>query len=377
MPGLPEIIPFRTRMGMTAIMIYSDFRGYSMTNPITLTTSVLGDSTTIPNTFFDFYLPRAAGEFLKIYLYLLRWQPIREHELSIGSIADFFHLTEGDVVRAFRYWEGEHLLAMTTDDDGRILSICLNPSGDAGFVFPQITPVKEEPFEASYDPEAGAPAGEELPLIIEQYLGHPLSRSDLAKIRYFHEDLGFSCSLIEYLIEYCVSGGHTDMRYIEAVARRWSEQGIRTVDEAKAESEIHRTSSYAILKEFGLGSRSPVPGEMQYIRKWTRSYGFPTEIICEACRRTMMNIHVPSFEYADSILLSWKEAGISSLEEIEAADKLRSSQTKAKTAPRAGRKNGPAASNSFHNFHQRDNNYSNLQQALLKKQNAAKGSKDQ
>ena len=138
-----------------------------MTNPITLTTSVLGDSTTIPNTFFDFYLPRAAGEFIKIYLYLLRWQPVREHELSIGSIADFFHLTEGDVVRAFRYWEGEHLLAMTTDDDGRILSICLNPAGDAGFTSVQITPVKEEPFEAAYDSDASAPAGEELPLIIE------------------------------------------------------------------------------------------------------------------------------------------------------------------------------------------------------------------
>ena len=349
-----------------------------MTNPITLTTSVLGDSTTIPNTFFDFYLPRAAGEFLKIYLYLLRWQPVRDHELSIGSIADFFHLTEGDVVRAFRYWEGEHLLAMTTDENGRILSICLNPAGDAGYYGAQIKPVTEEPYEAPFDPDDSAPAGEELPLVIEQYLGHPLSRSDLAKIRYFHEDLGFSCSLIEYLIEYCVSGGHTDMRYIEAVARRWSEQGIRTVDEAKAESEMHRTSVYAIMKELGLSGRSPVPGEMQYIRKWIRSYGFSIEIICEACRRTMMNIHVPSFEYTDSILLSWKDSGFSTLEEIEAADKLRSTQTKAKGTPRTpGRKQNGSAANSFHNFHQRDNHYSDLQQTLLKKQNAAKKPKDE
>ena len=349
-----------------------------MTNPITLTTTILGDSTTIPNAFFDFYLPRASGEFIKIYLYLLRWQPVRDHELSIGSIADFFHLTEGDVVRAFRYWEGEHLLAMLTDEDGNILSICLNPAGDAaGSSSAQITPVKET-FEPSYDEEAVAPAGEELPLIIEQYLGHPLSRSDLAKIRYFHEDLGFSCSLIEYLIEYCVSGGHTDMRYIEAVARKWSDLGIRTVEEAKTESEIHRTSSYAIMKEFGLGGRGPVPGEMQFIRKWVRSYGFPTEIICEACRRTMMNIHVPSFEYADSILLAWKEAGLHSLEEIEAADKLHSAQSKAKAAPRTpGRKKGAAPSNSFHNFHQRENQYSDLQQTLLKKQNAARAPKDQ
>ena len=33
-------------------------------------------------------------------------------------------------------------------------------------------------------------------MISEQYLGHPLSRSDLAKIRYFHEDVG----LLTYLL---------------------------------------------------------------------------------------------------------------------------------------------------------------------------------
>lgn len=351
-----------------------------MTNPITLTTSVLGDSTTIPNTFFDFYLPRAAGEFLKIYLYLLRWQPVRDHKLSIGSIADFFHLTEGDVIRAFRYWEGEHLLAMTTDENGLILSICLNPSGETGFPGVQITPVTEDvPVSApAYDPEPELPVGEELPLIIEQYLGRPLSRSDLSKIRYFHEDLGFPCSLIEYLFEYCVSGGHVDMRYIEAVARKWSDQNIRTVEEAKLESEMHRSSSYAIMKEFGLGGRSPVPGEMLYIRKWVRSYGFSTEVICEACRRTMMNIHVPSFEYADRILVSWKEAGLSSLEEIEAADKIRSSQSKSKSVPVRKKAARPAAAgNRFHNFHQRDNDYGDLQRRILEKQKAVRDADDQ
>ena len=342
-----------------------------MTNPITLTTSTLGDSTTIPNTFFDIYLPRAAGEFLKIYLYLLRWQPVSGHELSIGSIADFFNLTEGDVIRAFRYWESERLLAMTTDEQGRILSICLNPSGDETRRSPVITPVQEDILP---DVQESAPVSEELPLIIEQYLGRPLSHADLNRIRYFHEELGFSCSLIEYLFEYCVSGGHMEMRYIEAVALKWSEQNVRTVEEAKFESELYRTSVFAIMKEFGLGGRTPVPGEMQYIRKWLRTYGFSTEIICEACRRTMMKIHAPNFEYTDKILLSWKDTGIFSMEQIAEADQLHSMQAQARAAQNGSRKRVSQSGNRFHNFHQRDNDYSDLQKRLLDKQRAAKPS---
>ena len=42
-----------------------------MPKPITLSAGYSDGVTVIPNTFFDEYLPRANGEFLKIYLYLL------------------------------------------------------------------------------------------------------------------------------------------------------------------------------------------------------------------------------------------------------------------------------------------------------------------
>ena len=40
-----------------------------MPKPITLSASYSDDATIIPNAFFDHYLPRANGEFLKIYPY--------------------------------------------------------------------------------------------------------------------------------------------------------------------------------------------------------------------------------------------------------------------------------------------------------------------
>ena len=93
-----------------------------MPKPITLSASYSDDATIIPNAFFDHYLPRANGEFLKIYLYLLRWLSQPDHALSLSGIADIFFMTENDVTRALKYWESEGLLRLSFDRDGSIPS---------------------------------------------------------------------------------------------------------------------------------------------------------------------------------------------------------------------------------------------------------------
>ena len=98
-----------------------------MSDSILLTTAAPGGSTLIPNAFLDTYLPAASGEFIKIYIYLLRMLQEGGHSLSIGSIADTFHITEGDVLRALNYWQGLGVLEMSADAGGVITSICLKP----------------------------------------------------------------------------------------------------------------------------------------------------------------------------------------------------------------------------------------------------------
>lgn len=58
--------------------------------------------TIIDNVFIDRLMPDAPGEYLKVYLYLLRHQPEMP---GISAIADALDHTEADVRRALRYWE--------------------------------------------------------------------------------------------------------------------------------------------------------------------------------------------------------------------------------------------------------------------------------
>ena len=50
--------------------------------------------TVVSNVFLDYYMPRANGEFVKIYLYLLRLLGAGQGELTLAEVADVFSCTE-------------------------------------------------------------------------------------------------------------------------------------------------------------------------------------------------------------------------------------------------------------------------------------------
>ena len=58
--------------------------------------------TVVANEFIDQYMADANGEYVKVYLYLLR------HEggaITVEAVADALNHTEADVRRAFAYWQ--------------------------------------------------------------------------------------------------------------------------------------------------------------------------------------------------------------------------------------------------------------------------------
>ena len=64
--------------------------------------------TAVSNTFIDEYMGTASGEYVKVYLYLLRHAG---ESVEIPDIADALNHTEADVRRALAYWERAGVLA--------------------------------------------------------------------------------------------------------------------------------------------------------------------------------------------------------------------------------------------------------------------------
>ena len=73
------------------------------------------DFTSVSNVFIDEYMPKANGEFVKIYLLLLRLVNTGCSDLSTTMIADKFNMLESDVIRALKFWSEQNLLSISEE----------------------------------------------------------------------------------------------------------------------------------------------------------------------------------------------------------------------------------------------------------------------
>ena len=326
---------------------------------------------------------------IKIYLYLLRCMSAN-CPISVSIIADYFNYTEKDVIRALRYWQKSRILSLDFDTSKNLVGIRIHDLNankkPAAVSEAPVAVLIEKPVLLQKDNILQLPAKpsysldklatfkskediSQLLFIAEQYIGKTLSSTEVSSLLYMYDSLGFSAELIEYLIEYCVNNKKKSMRYMETVALAWAESGISTVDEAKENVGMYRKEIYEILKALGLSGRNPVEPEMVFIKKWIDVYGFDTPIIIEACNRTMKSTHKSSFEYADTILKSWKQSNVKQYADIQALDDKFNS-TKAQAAVKnSSSKESPVSSvgagNKFNNFNQRSYDYSELEKEIL------------
>lgn len=351
---------------------------------ITLEDNGLLSSTCVPNIFIDKYMIGANGEYIKIYLYLLRCMSQGGQAVSVLALADTFEHTEKDILRALVYWEKLKLLHLEYNADGEISSILLTLPQEISPVYthPADKEAITQESESSFDHSGALPAGkdsytleqienfqdneavQEILFITENYLGRTLNSTDIRTILYWYDGLHFSADLIEYLIETCISNGHTSLRYMEKVALSWAEAGISSVTQARAEQSMHHQDVYAVMKAFGIHGRSLIPSEVQTIQKWTGQYAFSMDIIKEACRRTIQSTGKASFEYADTILANWHKNNVHTLNDIM---KLDAAYQKSRSAAKSKEAAQHASSgNRFNNFPQRTYNYDQLEKQLLK-----------
>ena len=354
--------------------------GRDIMKTLTLKNKFQTNATLLPNDFIDNYMIDANGEFVKVYLFLLRHLDDPCSSLTLTTIADCLNNTEADILRAFRYWEKKGLLRTERDTDGKITALELQKmslsGGDTSSAAKpsSVSPAAPAPAAASA-PLAASVAAKAVPIdsfraqkeiksllfIAEQYLGKTLTHTEMETITYFYDTLHMSADLIEYLIESCVENGHKSMHYIRKVAFSWAEDGIETVSQAKEQSALYNKNCYTVLNAFGIKNRGPAASELTYIRKWAEEYAFSPDIIAEACRRTISATHQPSFEYADSILTKWHEKNIRHLKDITALDdEYQKERTAGRTASRSR-----TSTRNLNNFERRSYDMESLEEQLL------------
>lgn len=406
---------------------------------INISSDIATSFTTVSDIFIDQYMPKANGEFVKVYLYLLRATGSGAGIATISEIADHFSNTEADIIRALNYWASEGILQVQTGADGQIMGINLCSLSVSGMQAAQsniqsavadnaaqnnlqnsvvnnaaqnilqnsvvnnaaqnISTVNTRMHDSvveklkSQTPDKAASSQKEYTLdeikefrknpdiselffIIETYLKHTLSSTDTNMVLYWLDELHFSTDLVEYLVEYCITKGHSSLRYMNKVALGWADAGIKTVDQAKDDAAAHSQIYYSVMKALGITGRNLVDSEVSLINKWVGEYGFDIELVKAACSKTISAIQKPSFEYTDSILANWRKKDVHTLKDVEVLDAnfakankasaTGSSQgTNAANGSSKPKSNNSSSKNKFNNFNQRNNNYDKLEKLFL------------
>lgn len=406
---------------------------------INISSDIATSFTTVSDIFIDQYMPKANGEFVKVYLYLLRATGSGAGIATISEIADHFSNTEADIIRALNYWVSEGILQVQTGADGQIIGINLCSLSVSGMQATQsniqsavadnaaqnnlqnsvvnnaaqnnlqnsvvnnaaqnISTVNTRMHDSvveklkSQTPDKAASSQKEYTLdeikefrknpdiselffIIETYLKHTLSSTDTNMVLYWLDELHFSTDLVEYLVEYCITKGHSSLRYMNKVALGWADAGIKTVDQAKDDAAAHSQIYYSVMKALGITGRNLVDSEVSLINKWVGEYGFDIELVKAACSKTISAIQKPSFEYTDSILANWRKKDVHTLKDVEVLDANfakankasatgSSQSTNAANGSSKPKSNNSSSKNKFNNFNQRNNDYDKLEKLFL------------
>lgn len=346
----------------------------------------------VPRVFIDKYMADANGEFVKVYLFLLRCMgSSAASDCSISAIADHFNYTEKDILRALKYWEKVGVLSIELNEKNQLTGVCFkdltggvqHTASNTITVSRETSVIEETPIVEDVKPvraKKPAPASKkreytldevkaftnnhevsELLFIIETYLKHPLNSTEMNTVFFWYDGLKFSGELIEYLVEYCITNGHSSLRYMDKVALGWAENGIDSIEKAKEHVSIRSKAYYSIMKAFGISGRNLADSEIVFVNKWSKEFAFDIEIIQEACKRTISATQKPSFEYADTILTNWHNQNVHTLKDIAALDEA-FSKTKRTTTPTA---NATVKRNKFNNFEQRTYDFDKLEKMLL------------
>lgn len=361
----------------------------------------IAEFTSVSNIFMDEYMPRANGEFIKIYLHLLRLVNSNNDiadELTTERIADKFNMLESDVIRALNYWAEQNLITLSYNSQNEISGITLESILRNRYIVKGITstetnllasasgqsesiPVPEStghviPAKRKYTPReildfADNDTFNDVQLLAQTYLGRPLSSNDINSILYMIDGLCFDADFIEYIMDSCIKDGFNSLSSIEKRAVEYAKKDINSIEEAKADKKFREGISKSIYKIFGQAPTVPVRKEIAYIAKWTDTYGFTDEIIIEACNRTMAHMHSGNlFNYTDGILTRWYTNNVKDMSDIEKLDKLHSeemSKTFQKNIPFANAKfsKTPKAAPKKQTFDQRTYDYKDLERKLI------------
>lgn len=286
----------------------------------------------VPSALVDAHLKIASESQLKVLLYILR---NGDNDNTTNSISKAISVHPDEVDNAVAFWIDRGLIV---SNDGTLLVKQENEIIDEDT---KIDDTAQTPVSRQHKPRAKSRPqrpdhlfvarrlnkDSELAGLMEEAqlaLSKPLSSGDTAMLVMLHDTDGLPCDVLALLINYCVSVGKGNMRYIERTGIDWAEEGILTVQLAEEKIEQLSRSSNAwskVSKLFGIRNiGSPTKNQLELADCWINKWKFSDEMLREAYERCVNSKGEYNIRYINAILAKWFDKGFCTIDDLNTAE---------------------------------------------------------
>ena len=245
--------------------------------------------TPVENLFIQEYLPRASGDYVRVYLYGLMQCYHPSEDMTLERTAHILDLPEETVRDAFQYWERQGLVRRVSDRP--VTYQYLNLAA---------TMANESPMDQAVYRHRDF--NTRLQQLFGNRLLHPAEFMTACE---WVEDLHLPEAVVLIMVENYIArhGSRFQFKSLNKMALRWAEEGVLTeaqaYEQTMAESDAWKLCEQ-VLKRFSL-RRKPTADEYGMARKWLEEWKLTPKAVMAACTETV-NARNPSFGYLDGIL---------------------------------------------------------------------------
>ena len=371
--------------------------------------------TNISNDFIDKYIGTDGTNF-KVYVYLLSLTQQNITISSLETIEIVLGIDSFALESALLYWQSEGLISISLDNNEHITGIVINDvKNDSpkrrSFTTKSINSVtsatnNQNKNSASPDAERGGTAAynsyqrtsltsadssedlqkqkqyddikniaikalmpeqdsiKEVMFYAEKYLDVQVNDSNRERLISIYNHLYGNVALVEHLLIYGAEHNKKNLRYLERIAVDWNHNHIRNSEDA--DNYLKNFTDYygRVIRAFGIRNRDLNDDELDEINKWYDMFHTNSDLIIEACNRTMRRCHEPSFGYTYKILKGWYDNNVSTMDDVLKLDMEHKNEMNKQYARYNNPKKAPASSFNYEN--QRNNiDFDKLEEELI------------
>ena len=278
--------------------------------------------TKVENLFISEYLPDAPGDYVKVFLFGLMYA---QYELTPDrkELSKLLGLSVDEIAEAWIYWESRGLVRIVREKDS-------NNEEVSHVIF--LSKIDELYGKVAEPESAPAPVAQadDMPLYVsiddmdfdevindklvdrrlrelyEKYqvtTGRTISRQEISKIEDAIKVYGIEPEIFDFAIDYCADLEKYSIDYIFKVALRWTEEGCRTVEEAKRLLDKHsrRNDCYRqVFKALGF-NRLPAPIDREIMDRWFDQMNCSLAEVLDACSAAA-GIREPNLKYVNKVI---------------------------------------------------------------------------